>query len=253
VGRRIQKVRVRQPSLRWPVPTALAKESRGQEVVSVERRAKYLLFGTDAGTAIAHLGMSGSMRILKQQQAAGKHDHLDVEFDNGTLLRFTDPRRFGAWLWTRDDPLQHPLLAKLGPEPLLDGFDGDYLYRQSRGRQLAVKSFIMNAAVVVGVGNIYASEALFLAGIHPSRAAKRISRARYNRLADHIRETLALAIEQGGTTLKDFVGGDGQPGYFTQFLNVYDRAEKGCPNCGQSIRKKVIGQRSSFFCNHCQK
>ena len=253
VGRRVRRVLVRQPSLRWPVPTTLASEWQAQQVTALERRAKYLLFRTQNGTAIAHLGMSGSMQILKQPQTAGKHDHLDVEFDNGTILRFTDPRRFGSWLWSKDDPLDHPLLRNLGPEPLEDDFDGAHLYQVSRGRRVAVKSFIMNAGVVVGVGNIYASEALFLAGIHPTRPANRISRLRYDQLAEQIREVLAKAIKQGGTTIQDFVDGDGRPGYFARFLKVYDRAGQACPGCGQAIRKKTIGQRSSYFCPRCQK
>ena len=253
VGQRVKRVVVRQSKLRWPIPSTLASEWCGQVVTALERRSKYLLFRSANGTAIAHLGMSGSMQIQLQARAVGKHDHLDIEFDNGAVLRYTDPRRFGSWLWTPEDPLTHPLLINLGPEPLEGDFDGEHLYRLSRGRRVAVKSFIMNAAIVVGVGNIYASEALFLAGIHPNRAAYRISRQRYDLLAVRIREVLAEAIEQGGTTLKDFVNGEGKPGYFGRFLKVYDRAGKACVNCGQSIRKKVIGQRSSYFCSSCQR
>ena len=257
VGRRVQRVLVRQASLRWPVPAALTTEWCNQEVTALERRGKYLLFRNANGTAIAHLGMSGSMQILQparaRAQAPGKHDHLDVEFDSGAILRFTDPRRFGSWLWTRDDPLRHRLLRNLGPEPLEDDFDGAHLHLKSRGRRVAVKNFIMDAAVVVGVGNIYASEALFLAGIRPTRPAQRISRQRYDQLAERIREVLTQAIEQGGTTLKDFVNGDGKPGYFARFLKVYDRAGQACPRCDGTIGKKVIAQRSSYYCANCQR
>lgn len=251
-GQRISRIIVRQPRLRWPVPRGLDKRLAGQVIQQVERRGKYLLIETAEGSLILHLGMSGSLRITDPAIPPRKHDHVDIVLDNGKCLRFHDPRRFGAMLWSRK-PLSHELIKNLGPEPLGDDFNGDYLFEQSRGRKLAVKNFIMDSHVVVGVGNIYASEALFLAGIHPSRPAGRISKARYLVLADAIKQVLSKAINEGGTTLRDFVREDGQPGYFAQSLNVYGRDGKACRTCGATIRKKVIGQRSSYYCPACQK
>jgi formamidopyrimidine-DNA glycosylase len=252
-GRRVARVTVRQPRLRRPVSRALASALTGETIDSVERRAKYLLLGTAAGTAILHLGMSGSLRICRPAPAPGPHDHVDLELDDGRVLRFTDPRRFGLLLWTRADPLDHPLLARLGPEPLGEAFGGAHLHALSRGRRTAVKNFIMDGRIVVGVGNIYASESLHRAGIHPLRAAGRVSAARYDRLAGCIREVLAEAIAAGGTTLRDFTGGDGRPGYFAHHLNVYGHAGEPCPGCGAPIRQRVIGQRASYFCPGCQR
>jgi formamidopyrimidine-DNA glycosylase len=253
-GLRVSAVRVRQPRLRQLVPPALERELPGQRIAEVERRGKYLLLRAGTGTLIMHLGMSGSLRVLSRDAPApGPHDHVDVVFEGGTMLRLRDPRRFGLVSWTTQDPLQHALLKALGPEPLGEAFDGAYLYDLSRGRRSAVKTFIMDGHIVVGVGNIYASEALHHAGIHPSRAAGRISAARYDRLADGIRRVLQAAIRQGGTTLRDFSGGDGQPGYFAQRLMVYGRDGMPCRTCGAAIRGIRQAQRSTYFCAACQR
>ncbi|NND61036.1 MAG: bifunctional DNA-formamidopyrimidine glycosylase/DNA-(apurinic or apyrimidinic site) lyase [Gammaproteobacteria bacterium] len=248
----VQRIIVRQRQLRWPVPRALERDLIGQSITDVDRRAKFILIRSATGTLITHLGMSGSLRVLPHDTPPRLHDHVDIEFDSGHLLRYTDPRRFGCLLWTRRDPLRHKLLARLGPEPLTDDFDSAYLYAKTRGRKAPIKQFIMNAAIVVGVGNIYASEALFLAGIHPRRAAGRISRARVATLVETIRKVLNDAIAVGGTTLRDFTGGDGQPGYFQLSLRVYDREGEACENCATPIRRIVLGQRSSFYCPLCQ-
>ncbi len=252
VDRTVTRLVVRERRLRWPVGRGLEKRLAGRRIESVGRRAKYLLINTDRGTVILHLGMTGSVFIVDTGSAAGIHDHIDVELDSGKMLRFRDPRRFGSFFWS-DDPLRHPRLADLGPEPLGDGFDGDYLWRRSRGRKVSIKQFIMNASVVVGVGNIYASESLFLAGIHPKRAAGRIARSRYDRLAMRIRDVLGRAIEAGGTTLRDFYGGDGEPGYFAQQLEVYDRDGEPCRFCNTTIRAIVQGQRTTYYCKRCQR
>lgn len=243
---------VREPRLRWPVPADIGRRLEGQAIRDVARRAKYLLFRTDAGTALMHLGMSGSLRIIEPDEPAGKHDHVDIRLGNGKALRFRDPRRFGSLLWSDGDSV-HPLLASLGPEPLGDAFSGDYLWQQARGRRVAIKQFIMNAHIVVGVGNIYASEALFEAGIHPLREARRVSKVRMRLLADAIRAVLNRALAAGGTTLRDFSGGDGEPGYFRQQLNVYGRDGEPCRRCAYPVRAKVIGQRSTFYCTRCQR
>ena len=206
---------------------------------------------TDAGTAIVHLGMTGSVFIVDRDAPAGVHDHFDIELDSGKALRFRDPRRFGSFLWSRE-PLRHPLLAKLGPEPLGEDFSGDYLWTTSRGRKVSIKQFIMNAQIVVGVGNIYASESLFLAGINPRRAAGRVARHRYELLATAIRDVLSRSIKAGGTTLRDFYGGDGEPGYFRQQLEVYDREGEHCRQCNTLITAIVQGQRSTYYCKSCQ-
>ena len=252
-GRRVLEVTVRQPRLRWPIPAELVREWPGQTIVAVSRRAKYLLLESTEATAILHLGMSGSLSLVRPGTAAGKHDHVDIVLDGPRLLRFTDPRRFGALLWTRDAPLSHPLLAALGPEPFAPEFTGQWLYARSRGRRVAVKSFIMNSRVVVGVGNIYASEALFRAGINPARAAGRVGAERYARLAGVIVQVLVEAIAAGGTTLRDFVDGEGRPGYFGQSLGVYGRQGERCRQCGEAIRRRIIGQRASYYCPRCQR
>jgi formamidopyrimidine-DNA glycosylase len=251
LNQRVARVIVRDRRLRWPVPAQVSK-AEGQTFVSLQRRGKYLLLNLQQGGLIIHLGMSGSLRIIKQSMAPEKHDHVDVELENGVCLRFNDPRRFGAFLWVDGDMLSHELLRKLGPEPLSDAFTADYLFQRSRNRSVAIKNFIMNGHVVVGVGNIYASEALYMAGIHPQRAAGRVSRQRYEGLVSAICDVLERAIGQGGTTLRDFVNSDGAPGYFAQNLLVYDRAGNDCFQCGSAIRKKVIGQRSSYYCPACQ-
>jgi formamidopyrimidine-DNA glycosylase len=252
LGQRVIDVKVREPRLRWPVQACLAHEMSGQHIETVERRGKYLLLKTAAGSVILHLGMSGSLRVLPIEQPAGKHDHVDIVFAAGRCLRLSDPRRFGCLIWTRADPLRHPLLAELGPEPLDDSFDGEYLFRMSRGRKAAIKTLLMNSRIVAGIGNIYASESLFYAGIHPRRAAGRISRERYARLAEAIKHVLKAAIEQGGTTLRDFVRDDGRPGYFRASLAVYGRAGEPCRRCGIAIIQSIIGQRSTYYCGRCQ-
>lgn len=248
----VRDVIVRDRRLRWPVPDDMELRLSGQRIRSVGRRAKYLLFDTAAGTAMLHLGMSGSVRIIEQDEPAGKHDHVDIRFHSGKALRFRDPRRFGSLLWA-ENPFEHALLRNLGPEPLSDEFDGDYLWRAARGRKVSIKPFIMNSNVVVGVGNIYASEALYSAGIHPKRQAGRVARARMDRLATSIRSVLQRAIDAGGTTLRDFHGGDGEPGYFKQQLDVYDRNGLPCRNCDTPITSLVLGQRSTYYCKICQR
>ncbi len=252
-GLRVDRLLVRERRLRYPVPADTEEQVRGQPIQALRRRGKYLLLELERGTLLLHLGMSGSLRVLPTDTAPEKHDHLDLCLTGGACLRLRDPRRFGIFLWTPGQPDEHPLLAHLGPEPLGLGFDGDYLYERSRGRRTAIKSFIMDAKLVVGVGNIYANESLYLAGIHPARPCNRIGRERYRHLAIRIRRVLADAIEQGGTTLRDFVREDGSPGYFALSIKVYGREGEPCPGCGAPIRKQRIGQRSSFFCPRCQR
>lgn len=253
LGRRVQAVTVRQRQLRWPVPPALVRELPGQRIAEVARRGKYLLLRAETGTAILHLGMSGSLRVLPADTLPQKHDHVDLVMAGGQALRLRDPRRFGALLWTRGDPAKHPLLRGLGPEPLGEAFDGAYLFERSRGRRLAVKLFIMNSRIVAGVGNIYASESLYLAGIRPERAAHRVSRAEYAALAKGIKKVLTASIKAGGTTLRDFTREDGEPGYFLQRLRVYGREGQRCYRCGGTVVAKVTGQRSTYYCPDCQK
>lgn len=252
IGRTVTALDVRQPRLRWPVPPALRELLPGQRILEIERRAKYLLVHTEPGSALLHLGMSGSLRVLPAMTPVGAHDHVDWRLDSGRVLRYTDPRRFGSQLWQPRGEI-HPLLAGLGPEPLSDEFDGDLLWARSRGRKAAVKLFLMDQAVVVGVGNIYASEALFAAGIHPKRAAGSVARERYARLAAEVKRILIYAIRRGGTTLRDFISPDGAPGYFEQELNVYGRVGEPCRVCAVPIKAIVLGQRSTFFCARCQR
>jgi formamidopyrimidine-DNA glycosylase len=252
VGTRIARVVIRNRSLRWPVSSSVDRNLVDKTIDSVTRRAKYLLINTEGGTAILHLGMSGSVFIVDRDTPAGIHDHVDIEFDSGKTLRFRDPRRFGSLHWSKE-PLQHKLLKSLGPEPLEDEFDGEYLWTQSRGRRVSIKQFIMNAHVVVGVGNIYASEALYLAGINPRRAAGRVALQRYVLLVAAIKEVLANAIKAGGTTLRDFYGGDGEAGYFQQQLEAYGRQGEPCRRCNTPITAIVQGQRSSYYCKQCQR
>lgn len=251
-GQKIQRLLVREPRLRWPVPGDLPQRLAGQPILDLERRAKYLLFRTAPGSLLVHLGMSGSLRVVPSQEQPGKHDHIDILLHSGFALRYNDPRRFGCFLWLQPDE-QHPLLSHLGPEPLSSDFDGDLLYRLSRGRKGPVKNFIMDGKVVVGIGNIYANEVLFLAGIDPRRSAGRISPGRYQRLAQYIKQVLTSAIEQGGTTLRDFVGGDGKPGYFAQQLYVYGRGGAACKHCASPLREVRLGQRTTVFCVACQR
>lgn len=250
-GHTVENVIIRQPKLRWPVSAEVGLLA-GQVVRKLTRRGKYILLHTDVGVALIHLGMSGSLRIVEAGLEPRKHDHFDLLLDSGKAVRYHDPRRFGALLWVQDDPLQHALLRDLGPEPLGDGFDADYLFRQSRSRKVSVKEFIMNAHVVVGVGNIYANEALFIAGIDPRRAAGSVTHESYLALAQAIRQILAYAIECGGTTLRDFVREDGSPGYFQLELMVYDRVNQPCTRCLAPIQRITQGQRSTWFCPVCQ-
>lgn len=248
----ITKVIVRNPHLRWPVPEQLAEQVTRHKIIAIQRRAKYLLLSTHAGTIIIHLGMSGNLKIVDPRTAYEKHEHVEFCFANGHALRLTDPRRFGAVLWTRDAIENYPLLKHLGPEPLSAEFNADYLYAQSGNKKIAVKQFIMDSKIVVGIGNIYANEALFASAIHPARAAGKISKKRYQNLCADIKKILEQAIQQGGTTLKDFVGGDGKPGYFQQQLMVYGRKGEPCRKCQKPLKEIRQGQRSTVYCTHCQ-
>jgi formamidopyrimidine-DNA glycosylase len=251
VGRTIEGVVLRRRDLRWPVPRAIRSRLPGQRIDAVERRAKYLLLHTAAGSALLHLGMSGSLRVVDPDAPLRPHDHYDVVLDSGKALRYNDPRRFGCLLWQKPGET-HPLLHGMGPEPLGADFSGDWLWNLSRGRKAAIKTFLMDQATVVGIGNIYASEALFGARVHPKRAAGSISRARYARVAEEIRRVLLRAISCGGTTLRDFLAPDGTAGFFEPELYVYDRAGQPCKVCGKPIRAAVIGQRSTYWCPGCQ-
>ena len=250
-GETVTRVSIRQPKLRWLVPDSIVA-MEGQVVNALTRRGKYILLHTEAGVGLIHLGMSGSLRIVEAGLEPRKHDHFDVVLASGKAVRYHDPRRFGAFLWLQGDPQQHALLCDLGPEPLGEEFDGDYLFAQSRNRKVSVKAFIMNAHIVVGVGNIYANEALFLAGIDPRCLAGSVSRERYLQLAQAIRQILAYAIECGGTTLRDFVREDGSPGYFQLELKVYGRTGQACAVCQNPIVQMTQGQRSTWFCPLCQ-
>lgn len=249
-GNRVTKVTVRNPNLRWPVPEQV-QLLVDKPIDKVRRRAKYLLLDSAEGSAILHLGMSGKLRVIDKSVALEKHDHLDIEFSDGKILRYNDPRRFGAFLWQELDTT-HELLSKLGPEPLTEDFHSDVLYQASRGKVTKVKNFIMDNHIVVGVGNIYANESLFKAGIDPRRPAGKISKQRYQLLTQEIKNTLAYAIEQGGTTLKDFTQSDGNPGYFAQELMVYGRAGQPCVKCQTNLKEVKIGQRATVFCSSCQ-
>lgn len=247
----IASVNIYRPNLRWPIPSEL-KNLVGQSSRTIERRAKYMLWHFDSGTVVMHLGMSGTMRVVDSRSELKKHDHFEVVFNNGKALRFNDPRRFGAILWQALGE-ELSVIKTLGPEPLTDDFNGDYLHKKLKTRKGAIKNAIMTNAVVVGVGNIYASESLFLSGIHPKRAANKVSRERCNQLVQNIKRVLAKAIAQGGTTLKDFTQADGSPGYFAQELNVYGRADEPCLVCQTPIKNITLGQRSSFYCPQCQR
>jgi formamidopyrimidine-DNA glycosylase len=252
LNQRVTGVRVRERRLRWPVPASLVKSLPGRTIRAVERRAKYILLRTDAGTAILHLGMSGSLRVVPCSTPPGKWDHIDIALATGNCLRLRDPRRFGALLWTAADPGRHKLLRDLGPEPFSDEFDAAYLYRVTRGRRAAIRDLLLNTRIVAGIGNIYANEALFTAGLRPQRAAGRIPRTQCAALVAAIRATLKRAIRAGGTTLRDFQNADGRPGYFQQTLNVYGRAGEPCRCCRTPIRSLKLGQRSAYYCPRCQ-
>ncbi len=244
---------VRNRALRWPVPGRLRSKIGGQRIHAVDRRGKYILLRFETGTVIIHLGMSGSLRVCPPDTPVRKHDHVDFVLDNGLSLRLHDPRRFGAVLWTDSPPDQHKLLASLGPEPLLEGFNAAYLHEQSRKRSASIKSVIMNSHIVVGVGNIYACESLFLAGINPKRKAGTLSMARCEKLVAAIKQVLTESITQGGTTLRDYIRENGQPGYFALKLHVYGKAGEPCPQCGNPVRQIRQQQRSTFYCTHCQR
>ena len=270
IGRRIEAVVLRRPDLRWPIPPDVAQCLPGQRITAIRRRAKYLLLDTAAGSALLHLGMSGSLRVLPGDTPVGVHDHVDMALSRtpgepARVLRFNDPRRFGCLLWQAPGDT-HPLLRDLGPEPLPEAgggiagtafaatvFSGDYLFARSRGRSAPVKSFLMDQRIVVGVGNIYVAEALFAAGISPLRPAGRVSRERYGRLAAEIVRILTDAIARGGTTLRDFISPDGAPGYFEQELAAYGRGGEPCPRCGRALKQAAIGQRATVWCGHCQR
>jgi len=251
--RRIAALAVYEPRLRWPVTHDLPKQVAGQRIVHLGRRAKYLLLGLESGTLLLHLGMSGNLRAVPADTPRLTHDHFDLVLDSGLALRFNDPRRFGSLLYTRGAPAEHPLLATLGPEPFATAFDADYLFRITRRRRVAIKQLLMNSRLVVGVGNIYASEALFRARIRPQRQARTLSRADTARLVRGVRAVLNQAIRAGGTTLRDYLGADGAPGYFRQRLYVYERRGKPCRRCGTPVRAMVQGQRSTYYCPSCQK
>lgn len=252
-GRRIAAIRVRDRRLRWPVPRDLGKRAVGRTIRAIARRGKYLLIDCESGWLIVHLGMSGSLRVLAEDTPAGKHDHVDLVLDSGMMARLTDPRRFGAVLWQPADAKPHPLLAHLGPEPLEPGFDAAALHQRLHGRRAAIKASLMDSRIVVGVGNIYASESLYRAGINPRTAAGRVSLQRCVRLVEAIQTTLAAAIEAGGSTLRDFVGADGGAGYFQQNYFVYGREALPCRVCGTAIRALRQGQRATFYCPRCQR
>ena len=251
-GRIVTAATLRRADLRWPIPAEISEVLPGQRIDAVRRRAKYLLLDTGAGSALLHLGMSGSLRVVPADTPVRAHDHVDLALDSGRLLRFNDPRRFGCLLWQAPGEV-HELLAGLGPEPLSEEFDGDYLFEMSRGRSAPVKTFLMDQRVVVGVGNIYVAEALFAAGVSPLRAAGKVSRDRYLRLAEAIRRILGHAITRGGTTLRDFISPDGAPGYFELELLAYGRGGEPCPRCGRPLKQASIGQRATVWCSHCQR
>ena len=257
VGKHIRHVVLRRPDLRWPIPYDVVETLPGQRIDAVRRRAKYLLIDIKAGSALLHLGMSGSLRVLPEKTPATAHDHVDIAIAGGRVLRFNDPRRFGCLLWQPAGET-HELLQALGPEPLVDDpdedvFNGDYLFERSRGRTAPVKTFLMDQRVVVGVGNIYAAESLFRSGISPLREAGKVSRERYVELADAVKQILGHAIARGGTTLRDFISPDGAPGYFEQELSAYGRGGQPCRNCGRALKSAVIGQRASVWCGYCQR
>lgn len=247
----IRSIQVYQPRLRWPVPEEIHTLQQ-KKILAVARRGKYILLHTRQAVVIMHLGMSGSLRLCTKKEALRKHDHVELTLSNRYSLRLHDPRRFGCVLITFEDVTQHPLLQTLGPEPLSDAFHGQHLYTAAKGRKTAIKNLIMDSHIVVGVGNIYASEALYLSGIRPGRSCARVTKRQYDALAENIKRVLRHAIDMGGTTLRDFVNSSGNPGYFKQQLNVYGRAGEPCSECTSIIKSRVIGQRSSFYCPQCQ-
>lgn len=251
-GQKMTQVVIRNRRLRWPIPNQIEKKLVGQTLLNLTRRGKYIVMQCNSGSMILHLGMSGRLRILLEDRAPQKHDHVDIHFANGRILRFTDPRRFGALLYTEAPPSEHTLLATLGPEPLTDAFNTDYLVNKAKSRKSAIKNFIMDGKVVVGVGNIYAAEALFRACIHPEQPANQVPRAKMQKLVTAVKAILKNAIEKGGTTLKDFSRSDGSPGYFSIELKVYGKAGEPCPRCGRKLCGIKLGQRSTVYCIQCQ-
>lgn len=251
-GAAVQDVIIRHNQLRWPIPSDLKTHLNQQKIVSLSRRGKYLLIQLTTGTLIIHLGMSGSLRILNSNTPPARHDHLDIRLSNDNLLRYNDPRRFGAILWTEDNPHNHPLIKSMGIEPLDSKFTDQYLHQKAINRQVSIKPFIMNSKIVTGIGNIYAAEALFMARIHPTTPAGLLTPEQCKRLVASIKQILQAAILQGGTTLKDFVNSEGKPGYFSQKLHVYGRADLPCTACGQPLCSTQLGRRSTVFCKYCQ-
>ena len=249
----VAKVILRHPTLRWPIPENLSELLAHHTVTAIERRGKYILLSINRGTLILHLGMSGVLRIVRNDTLVAKHDHVDIQFTNGTCLRFSDPRRFGCVLWTDEDPLQHSLLKKLAPEPLNQEFNTNYLFAKSRKKSVSTKQFVMNNQHVVGVGNIYANEALFSANISPKRAAGKLTRDECKKLVTAIKNVLRKAIKFGGTTLKDFTDSDGNPGYFRNELQVYGHGGEPCPKCGAKLKELRQGGRATVYCSACQK
>jgi len=257
IGQTVKQVVIRNPALRWPIPGHLVQTLQDRQLVELSRRAKYIIakFGNSAGSGslILHLGMSGRICLLKQDEPPAKHDHFDIHFADGHVLRLRDPRRFGAVLWAAGDPNEHSLLSVLGPEPLEATFDGAYLHKNIRTRTSPIKNVIMDSHLVVGVGNIYASESLFRARINPQTPANKLSLARCERLVAEIKSTLQDALQAGGSSLRDFFGADGNPGYFQQEYFVYARTNQPCKVCGIAIKSIRLGQRSTFYCSHCQR
>lgn len=253
VGKKIAQVIIRESRFRWPISRGFKQKVDGHIIRSIARRAKYILFELDHGYFMIHLGMSGSLRIVESKTILKKHDHVDFQLPTGKCLRFNDPRRFGSVLWLGKHPMKHALLNKLGPEPFAKEFSAEYLFLRARKRKVAIKNFIMDNHIVVGAGNIYANEALFISGIRPTRPAGKATKTECERLVAAIIAVLKASIEMGGTTLKDFVGGDGKPGYFQQTLRVYDREQQPCKKCGTLIKALRIGQRSTYYCPNCQK
>ncbi|PCI06719.1 MAG: DNA-formamidopyrimidine glycosylase [Gammaproteobacteria bacterium] len=253
LNQKIINITIRQHKLRWPIPNNLPQLATGKTIRAVSRRAKYIFIELDNGTIIIHLGMSGSLRICTHKIPAEKHDHIDIQVSNNKILRLRDPRKFGCVLWAKDTVSEHRLIKLLGPEPLGDTFTAQYLYDNAKKRTCSIKAFIMNSHIVVGVGNIYASEALFRAGINPKRKAGNISLTRIYKLVDAIKKTLTAAINEGGTTLRDFTGAEGNPGYFSQKLLVYGRKDESCTRCKQPIKQFTQQARSTFYCSKCQK
>ena len=249
----VTQVNIYKEKLRWPIEKNLNKKLLNKKLKKIHRRGKYLILEFENGSLLLHLGMSGSLRISTAKMPLKKHDHFEIIFNNKKILRLHDPRRFGAVLWTEENWQDHKLLKTLGPEPLTSEFNIDYLYKKSRNKTIAIKSFIMDSHIIVGVGNIYASEALFQSGIHPTRKTQNISKKRFETLISAIKEILNKAIKEGGTTLKDFTNADGKPGYFAQQLNVYGRSGQPCLKCASKIKNKIISQRATYYCPSCQR